>query len=69
MQKVPFTSLKYGQTFQCVPGGLKRTIHFKHLDSTTIIKHDGETRKDDWYVRIFPDSPLWSKDVILTSRK
>lgn len=34
-----------------------------HATYVSIIRHDGPTKKEDWYGRVYPDSPLWSKEV------
>lgn len=61
--KILFTKLSPGQKFFPAPNATPRSIHMVHATYVSIIRHDGPTKKEDWYGRVYPDSPLWSKEV------
>jgi hypothetical protein len=58
-----FTSLKPGQSFISSPGAKVRTIVAICDGYVRIARHDEESSKSEWLVRVYPDSPLWGKEV------
>lgn len=56
--RVPFASLKWGQSFRYTPTGGKHQVYFVGPDWITVRREDG------WLVRITPDMEGWDKSVI-----